>query len=189
MTSKKALHSSFSARIFSAAVIVATALLLAGCPTTPRHGGPPNVDRAETLLRSGDHAGAAAVYERLAAETTGNDSAEFKLRAIRAWLAAGRAADADRVLATLPGGLTQVQELEKGLLRMQSAVAQGRGDEAWREISAMQTPTAPASAARYYEARQQVAVATGTSSTASVPNSRASVSSVLATPASHARSC
>ena len=35
-------------------------------------------------------------------ETTGSDSAEFRLRAARAWLAAGRAADADRVLALLP---------------------------------------------------------------------------------------
>jgi len=142
-------------------VVVATALLLAGCPSTPRRGGPPNVDRAETLMRSGDHAGAAAIYERLAAETSGNDSVEFRLRAIRAWLAAGRPAEADRVLAALPGGLTQSQALEQTLLRLQAAVAQGRGDEAWREISAMQTPTAPAAAARYYEARQQVAVGSG----------------------------
>jgi outer membrane PBP1 activator LpoA protein len=142
-------------------VVVATALLLAGCPTTPRRGGPPNVDRAETLTRSGDHAGAAAIYERLAADTSGSDSVEFRLRAIRAWLAAGRPAEADRVLATLPGGLTQQQTLEQTLLRLQAAVAQGRGDEAWREISAMQTPTAPAAAARYYEARQQVAVGSG----------------------------
>ncbi|HLA71778.1 MAG TPA: penicillin-binding protein activator [Steroidobacteraceae bacterium] len=142
-------------------VVVATALLLAGCPTTPRRGGPPNVDRAEILTRSGDYAGAAAIYERLAADTSGSDSVEFRLRAIRAWLAAGRPAEADRVLATLPGGLTQQQTLEQTLLRLQAAVAQGRGDEAWREISAMQTPTAPAAAARYYEARQQVAVGSG----------------------------
>ena len=161
MTSKKALHRSFAPRLFTALVVVAAALLLAGCPSTPRRGGPPNVDRAETLMRSGDHAGAAAIYERLAAETSGSDSVEFRLRAIRAWLAAGRAAEAERVLASLPGGLTQQQALEQALLRMQAAVAQGRGDEAWREISAMQTPTAPAAAARYYEARQQVAVGTG----------------------------
>ena len=47
------------------------------------------------------------------------------------------------------------------MLRIQSAVVQGRGDDAWREVSAMQTPTAPAAAARYYETRQQVAIATG----------------------------
>jgi uncharacterized protein len=156
MTSKKALH-----RSFALIVVIAAGLLLAGCPSTPRRGGPPNVDRAETLSRTGDHAGAAGIYERLGAETTGNDSVEFRLRAIRAWLMAGRPAEADRVLDLLPGGLTQQQELEKGLLRIQSAVAQGRGDEAWRDISAMQTPTTPAAAARYYEVRQQVAIATG----------------------------
>ena len=156
MTSKKALH-----RSFALIVVITAALLLAGCPTTPRRGGPPNVDRAESLTRTGDHAGAAALYERLGAETTGVDSVEFRLRAAREWLAANRPAEADRVLTALPGGLTQQQTLEQGLLRMQSAVAQGRGDEAWREISSMQTPTAPAAAARYYEARQLVAIGTG----------------------------
>jgi outer membrane PBP1 activator LpoA protein len=65
------------------------------------------------------------------------------------------------VLALLPpGGLTQQQTLEQSLLRIQSAVAQGRGDEAWRQVSSMQTPSAPAAAARYYEVRQSVAIAT-----------------------------
>jgi len=138
------------------------AAVLTGCPATPRRGGPPNVDRAEELSRAGDHAAAAGLYERLASETTGGDSVEFRLRAVRAWLAAGRAADADRVLATLPpGGLTQQQTLEQNLLRIQSLVAQGRGDEAWRQVSSMQTPTAQTAAARYYETRQQVAIATG----------------------------
>jgi len=157
MTPKKAL-----VRPFACLVVISLAAVLAGCPATPPRGGPPNVDRAEELVRAGDHAGAAALYERLAAETTGSDSAEFRLRAARAWLAAGRPADADRVLAVLPpGGLTQQQTLEQNLLRIQSMVAQGRGDEAWRQISGMQTPTAPPAAARYYETRQQVAIATG----------------------------
>lgn len=142
-------------------VVVATALMLAACPTTPRRGGPPSVDRAEALVRAGDQAGAAAVYERLGNETTGGDRSEFMLRAARAWLAAGRPADADRVLATITADLTQQQSLEKNLLRIQSSLAQGQGDAAWREISAMQAPTAPAAAARYYETRQQVAIATG----------------------------
>jgi outer membrane PBP1 activator LpoA protein len=141
--------------------IVAAALVLSACPTTPRRGGPPSVDRAEALTRSGDHAAAAGVYERLATETTGSDSAEFNLRAARAWLAAGRPLDAERVLALLPPGLTQQQALEQQLLRIQSALAQGRGEQAWRDISAMQAPAAQAAAARYYETRQQVAIATG----------------------------
>jgi outer membrane PBP1 activator LpoA protein len=156
MTAKKAL-----VRPFAFLVIVALAAVLTGCPSTPRRGGPPSVDRAEELVRAGDHAGAAALYERLANETTGTDSAEFRLRAVRAWLAAGRAADADRVLALLPGGLTQQQTLEQNLLRIESALVSGRGDEAWRQVSSMQTPTAQPAAARYYETRQQVAIATG----------------------------
>jgi outer membrane PBP1 activator LpoA protein len=141
--------------------IVAACLALSGCPSTPRRGGPPSVDRAEAMARSGDHAAAAAIYERLASETTGSDSAEFNLRAARAYLAAGRAPDADRVLALLPAGLTQQQTLEQKLLRIQSALAQGRGDEAWRDISAMQAPQSQAGAARYYETRQLVAIGTG----------------------------
>src|SRR6185295_17157418 len=72
-----------------------------------------------------------------------------------------RPVDADRELALLPPGLTQQQALEQSLLRIQSAVAQGRGDEAWRQVSSMQAPTGQPGAALYYETRQQVAIATG----------------------------
>ena len=147
-------------RSFALWAAIAATLVLTGCPSTTQRGGPPNVDRAEQLTRAGDHAAAAAIYQRLAAETTGSDSAEFRLRAARAWLAAGRPADADRELALLQPGLTQQQALEQSLLRIQSAVAQGRGDEAWRQVSSMQAPSGPG-AARYYETRQQVAIATG----------------------------
>jgi len=155
MTAGKALH-----RSLALIAVIATAILLAGCPSTPRVGTS-TVDRADAASRAGDHAGAAALYERLAGETTGNDSVEFRLRAARAWLAAGRAADADRMLASIGPGATQQQALEQKLLRIQSLVVQGQGDQAWREISAMQAPAAPAAAARYYETRQQVAIATG----------------------------
>lgn len=148
-------------RPFFVAALVAVAFALAGCPSTPRLG-PPSVDRAEQLIRAGDQAGAAAVYERLASETTGSDAIEFNLRAARAWLAAGSAADAERILAAIPAaGATQQQTLELSLLRIQSNLAQGRGDQAWRDISAMTAPTNRQSAARYHETRQQVAIATG----------------------------
>jgi outer membrane PBP1 activator LpoA protein len=159
MTLKKAL-----VRPLFLVAVVTAAVLLAGCPTTGgnvRHTPSVSVDRAEQLRISGDYAGAAGVYEKLAAQTTGSDSAEFLLRAARAWFAAGKPAEADRVLATLPPTLTQTQAIEQKLLRIQSALAQGRGDEAWRDISSMQTPTITQAAARYYETRQQVAIATG----------------------------
>jgi outer membrane PBP1 activator LpoA protein len=164
MTAKKAPEKTSGknlGRPLALVAVLAAVLMLTGCPTTPRRGGPPNVDRAEQLARAGDHAAAAAIYARLAAETTGPDSAEFRLRAARAWLAAGRAADADRELALLPPALTQQQSLEQSLLRIQSAVAQGRGDEAWRQVTSMPAPAAQPAAARYYETRQQVAIATG----------------------------
>jgi uncharacterized protein len=146
--------------IFGFCCLLLLAALLAGCPSTPRTT-PSSVDRAEEAIRSGNHAGAAALYERLAEQTTGSDSIEFRLRAARAWLAAGRAADADRVLAAIGAAGTQQQQLEQRLLRIQSASAQGRGEEAWREVSSMPAPTATGAAARYYETRQQVAIATG----------------------------
>ena len=148
-------------RSFALWAVIAATLVLTGCPSTTQRAGPSNVDRAEQLTRAGDHAAAAALYQRLAAETTGTDSAEFRLRAVRAWLAAGRPVDADRELALLPPGLTQQQALEQSLLRIQSALIQGRGDDAWRQVSSMQAPSAQPGAARYYETRQQVAIATG----------------------------
>jgi outer membrane PBP1 activator LpoA protein len=155
MTAGKALP-----RFFASVAVLVLALALAGCPSTPRTPTS-TVDRADAASRSGDHAGAAALYERLAGETTGTDSIEFRLRAARAWLAAGRAGDADRVLAGITAAATQQQQLERHLLGIQSALVQGRGDQAWKEVSAMPVPTAPAAAARYYETRQQVAIATG----------------------------
>jgi outer membrane PBP1 activator LpoA protein len=160
MTAKKALEKNL-ARPIALFGVIAMVLVLTGCPSTTQRGGPPNVDRAEQLTRNGDHAAAAGIYERLASETTGTDSAEFRLRAARAWLAAGRAIDADRVLALLPPSLTQQQTLEQSLLRIQSALLQGRGDEAWRQVSGMQPPATQPAATRYYETRQQVAIATG----------------------------
>src|SRR4051812_23070819 len=155
MTAGKALQ-----RILGAGALLALAVLLAGCPSTPRTG-PSLVDRADAAMRNGDPAGAAALYERLAAQTAGSDVVEFQLRAARAWLAAGRAADAERVLAAITPGATQQQAFEQRMLRIQATVAQGRGDEAWRELSSTQPPTAAPAAAHYYETRQQVAIATG----------------------------
>jgi outer membrane PBP1 activator LpoA protein len=158
MTAGKALN-----RFLGFTLVLAAAVFLAGCPTTQTaHQGKSMVDRAVDATRAGDHQGAAALYERLAAQAgSSSDRTEFLLSAARSWLAAGRPADADRVLTSIGAGTTQQQALEQHLLRIETALAQGRGDEAWREVSAMQPPAAPAATARYYETRQQVAIATG----------------------------
>jgi hypothetical protein len=67
MTAGKALH-----RIIALAALLSLALLLAGCPSNPRTGSSA-VDRADSATRAGDHAGAAALYERLAGVKTSGD--------------------------------------------------------------------------------------------------------------------
>ncbi len=156
MTAGKALN-----RTFALLAVIVMASLLAGCPSGTQRTPTSAVDKADAAVRAGDNAGAAALYERLAGQSSGADSIEFRLRAARAWLAAGRPADADRVLVTIGAGASQQQTFQQRLLRIQSAAAQGRGDEAWREVSTMPAPTAAAEAAIYFETRQQVAIATG----------------------------
>jgi len=148
-------------RSFATIAVLAAALLLSGCPN-PQRAVPTTVDRAGKAMRSGNPAGAAALYEQAAEQTSNTaDRVEFRLIAARAWLAAGRPADADRVLASIGAGATQQQALEQHLLRIESVSAQGRGDDAWREISGMTPPAAPAAAAQYFATRQQVAITTG----------------------------
>ena len=54
------------------ALLALAAATLAGCPSlTQRAGLPPSIDRAEQLEQSRDLAGAARVYEELAAQNSG----------------------------------------------------------------------------------------------------------------------
>ena len=60
------------------AAVAAAACALTGCPSlTQRAEIPPSVERAETLAHQGDQAGAARVYEDLAAQNSGPDRNEF----------------------------------------------------------------------------------------------------------------
>ena len=79
------------------AVLMAAVLTLTGCPgLAPRGDAPPSQDRARNLERSGDHAGAASVYERLAAQNTGTEQNAYFLLAAREYLRARRPDDAQR---------------------------------------------------------------------------------------------
>ena len=80
MTAGKALHRSLAL----GAQLVA-ALMLAGCPTTPRVSTS-TVDRADAALRAGDHAGAAALYERLAMLYIGTINPSAAVRVCEEWL-------------------------------------------------------------------------------------------------------
>src|SRR5262245_26969671 len=88
--------------IVRAFAALASTLLLTGCPSLgPRGATPPSQDRARNLERSGDYAGAAAVYEGLAAQNTGTEQNAYRLLAAREYLRARRPDDAQRALASI----------------------------------------------------------------------------------------
>jgi|HubBroStandDraft_2_1064218.scaffolds.fasta_scaffold05776_2 outer membrane PBP1 activator LpoA protein len=148
--------------IVRCAVITTAALALTGCPSFTRQGElPPSVDRADSLAHQGDQAGAAKVYEALAAQNSGADRNEFLFRATRAFLAARLPDEAARVLATVTPPLSPQQAPQYGLLDVQVALARGQGAQAWQKISAMPVPATIPESLDYFRIRQQAAFAAG----------------------------
>ncbi|HLY52218.1 MAG TPA: penicillin-binding protein activator, partial [Steroidobacteraceae bacterium] len=119
------------------------------------------VDRAASLEQSGDTAGAARVYESLAAQNSGPERNDYLLRAAHAWLAAHRADEASRALAGIGGSLSPDEQTERALLSAELALERGRNDEAWRQLAALPTPANAAQAARYRDLKARVALAAG----------------------------
>ena len=77
------------ARWIARCAALSAALALSGCPSLTV-GPTPSIDRAANLEQSGDLAGAARVYEGLAAQNSGADRNGYLLRAAGAWLRARR---------------------------------------------------------------------------------------------------
>ena len=138
------------------------ALALSGCPSlTERAGLPPSVERAETLERGGDAAGAARVYEQLASQNSGAERNDLALRAARGYLAAHAREDAARVLAMLEGPLSAEQSTERSLSGIELALERGQNKEAWQQLSALSEPRSGPQAARYRELLSRAALAAG----------------------------
>jgi outer membrane PBP1 activator LpoA protein len=151
----------FACRI-SRLAILTVALALAGCPSlSERIGPPPSVDRAAALEQGGDQAGAARVYEALAAQNSGSERNDLLLHAARDYLNAQRPDDAARVLTGTQGTLDPGQRTERVLLAAQLALQRGQGAEALRELNSIAPPGEPAQAARYAELRARAARAPG----------------------------
>jgi outer membrane PBP1 activator LpoA protein len=143
-------------------VVLAAALALTGCPSLgPRGEAPPSRDRAQTLERSGDHAAAAAIYEKLAAQNTGSEQNAYLLLAAREYARGRRADDAQRVLASIVPPLSPEQTFERQMLGIEVALARNQSAEAWQQISNIPQPPAAPAAVRYLDLRQQVAFAAG----------------------------
>jgi len=136
------------------AVVMVAAALLSGCPSLSQRAElPPSIDRAQELERSGDVAGAARVYEQLAAQNSGTDRTGLLLHAARDYLAAQRTDEAARVLGQAQGPFSPEQVSEQTLLNAQVALERGQPQEALRLLNAIAVPAAAEQAARYRQLR------------------------------------
>jgi outer membrane PBP1 activator LpoA protein len=150
------------ARRSSCFAILAAAVALAGCPSlSERIGPPPSVDRAAALEQAGDQAGAARVYEALAAQNSGSERTDLLLHAVRDYLNAQRPDDAARLLTETQGTLGAGQQTERALLAAELALQRGAGADALRELNSIAPPREPQQAARYADLRARAARATG----------------------------
>ncbi|MFI4869590.1 MAG: penicillin-binding protein activator [Steroidobacterales bacterium] len=140
-------------------------LALAACAVLP----PPVAQRAgtepaaEAAARRGDHAQAATQYETLAATRVPPERVDLQLAAAREWLAAGRAADAARVLAAISAPQSAAQSLERSLLDAETALLGNRAQDAWQKLGAISesaaTAASPGAAQRYYSLKMRIALA------------------------------
>jgi hypothetical protein len=139
---------------------------LAACSILP----PPVAQRpgtelaAEAAARRGDHAQAAAQYENLAAMRVPPQRVDMQLAAVREWLAAGRPAEAARLLSAIIAPQSDAQSLERSLLDAETALLANRAQEAWQKITAIPESAATGSSAtgaalRYYALKMRIALA------------------------------
>jgi outer membrane PBP1 activator LpoA protein len=148
------------------AALTALALALAACnayaPIRPQAPPPGNVPGAQAAPAPGDHTRAAQQYEALAATRTPPAQGDDLLAAVREWLAAGRTADAARVLASLNVvALTAVQSSERALLSAETLLDSQHPQEAWQKIAAIPEPTTASGAARFFALKMRIAMAAG----------------------------
>jgi len=150
-----------ASRILLGVLLGAAVLGLAGCPSLgPNAPLPASVDRAQSLESAGDNAGAAAVYEQLAAQNQGAVRDDFLLRAARDYLAAHRTDDAARVLALPQGALSPQQSTERSLLIVELALDRGQLREASRQFAAIPVQGSGPLSAQYRDLKARIEAAT-----------------------------
>lgn len=141
-------------------------LALAGCGPPAHFPSEPTpssqVPTTPGVPASVDHARSAAQYETQAATQAPTAQADTLLAATREWLAAGRAAEATRVLMRLNAmTLTGPQGNERALLNAETLMAAQHPQDAWQKITAMPEPTAIQGAQRFYLLKMRIALAAG----------------------------
>lgn len=150
-------HATFGTLVAGALLL----LLTAACATSPTGPGPASEARAERLLRQGNYAEAARMYEQLANNNPPPARNEFALAAARAWLDADRADDAQRALDIASVQLADQQHFERELLAIEILAARGQYRLAFQQAMQLAEPPRREDAARLYYLRQQVALRAG----------------------------
>lgn len=143
----------------SLAALAAVTLVLAGCVSVPQ-GPAPSADRAATLARQGNPAGAAQMYEALANQG-GAQRNGFALQAADAYLAAHRPDDAASALELLSPPLSADETFQRALIGVRVALQRGQAAHAWQLIGAVAAPQQAGPAVQYLRLREQVAFAAG----------------------------
>ncbi len=103
----------------------------------------------------------AAQLDAAAAHASPADQPGLQLQAARAWLLAGRPADAARDLRAITGKLTAVQLTERRVLEADIDLANGQSQRAWQKMSAIPEPTGTPIAPQYFASRMRIALAAG----------------------------
>jgi len=149
-------------RVAGAAIAVALALVLGGCPggVVPSGGRAPTPEAAQRLARTGDHQGAARAYEQIANTAHAPEHDAWLLAAGEEWLAAGSRADAARVAALVSDALTGEQRERRGLLMADLALANAEPERALGELKALGEPTTLTIARRFYDIQARALFAT-----------------------------
>ncbi len=141
--------------------LLATLASFVGCSSFPPASFPDAGHAAPAPAPANAREKAAAALDDAARRAAPADQPALQLQAARAWLAAGRSAEATRALRAIKGNLTPVQVTERKVLEADIELANGQSQRAWQLISAVAAPTGTPAAPQYYESRMRIALAAG----------------------------
>ena len=156
----------FSSRCAVALAALASLAVLAACSSFPkasfRAGQPaPSEEGVPAPAPSDARERAAASLDEAARRANAADQPRLQLQAARAWLQAGRPADAMRNLHAMTGNLSPVQVTERRVIDADIDLANGQSQRAWQKISAIPEPTGTPLAPQYLASRMRIALAAG----------------------------
>ena len=135
---------------------------LAGCASFPpasfpgaKPTGTPSPAPANARERT------AAGLDDAARRASRAEQPALQLQAARAWLEAGRTAEATRALHGITGNLTAAQLTERRVLEADIDLANGQAQRAWQKMGAIAEPTGTPMAPQYLDSRTRIAIAAG----------------------------